>query len=145
MENKQQCIDVCNSLLRGELSAIETYTQAIDKFGNDPENSALDGIRGEHEANASALRQHIVEMGAEPAGSSGAWGGFATAIEGAAKVLGRSPALGVLQQGEEHGIERYREALANEGVMEDIKVTIRQQLLPSLNEHVAALQRIQNL
>ena len=30
-----KCIEACNSLLRGEISAIETYNQAIEKFRNE--------------------------------------------------------------------------------------------------------------
>jgi hypothetical protein len=144
MADKQKCMDCCNSLLRGELAAIETYSQAIEKFGKEPENSDVRGIRQEHEESASALRQHLTGMGAEPSEASGGWGDFATALEGSAKLQGGSPALAVLQQEEEHGIAQYMEALNNENVMEDIKALIRQKLLPALDGHVAALARIRN-
>ena len=142
MNATHECIDVCNSLLRGELSAIETYNQALEKFDSDLERSALVSIQNDHQHSASRLREHLVDMGAEPATDSGVWGTFAKAVEGTAKLLGESPALTALQQGEEHGIDEYEEALRNTGVMDEIKTVIRQQLLPPLSEHVAALDRL---
>jgi rubrerythrin len=136
------CIDVCNSLLRGELSAIETYDQALEKFETETERSTLQMIRSDHEASASRLREHIVAMGAEPSRDSGAWGSFAQAVEGTAKMLGESPALAALQQGEEHGIEEYEDALGNPDVMEEIKLVIRQELMPPLTEHVNSLDQL---
>jgi rubrerythrin len=142
MNATDECIDVCNSLLRGELSAIETYNQALEKFDTEVERSSLQAIRRDHEASAASLREHIRDMGATPSTESGAWGTFAQAVEGTAKMLGESPALAALQQGEEHGIDEYEEALRNPDVMEEIKGVIRQQLLPRLSEHVAALDRL---
>lgn len=137
-----ECIEVCNSLLRGELSAVETYDQAIDKFREEPERRALEGIRADHERSAGKLRQHLIDMGAQPATGSGAWGSFAQAVEGTAKALGQSPALAALEQGENHGIDEYEEALRNPNVMDEIKTVIRQDLLPALSGHVAALDRL---
>ncbi|WP_035603665.1 DUF2383 domain-containing protein [Haloferula sp. BvORR071] len=144
MNATDECIDVCNRLLRGELSAIETYSQAIAKFENDPERAALEGIREEHEHIAARLREHLDDMGALPSASSGAWGSFARAVEGTAKALGKSLALEALQQGEEHGIDEYERALRNPDVMIEIKTVIRGNLLPACSEHVAALIRLRN-
>ena len=142
MNATDECIDVCNSLLRGELSAIETYTQAIEKFETEVERSALQGIRSDHETSASRLREHLADMGAEASTDSGAWGSFAQAVEGTAKLLGESPALAALQEGEEHGIDEYEEALRNNQVMEAIKIVIRQYLLPPLSAHIDVLDRL---
>jgi hypothetical protein len=144
MNATHECIDVCNSLLRGELSAIETYNQALEKFDSEMERSALRSIQSDHQHSAGRLREHLIDMGAEPAAESGAWGSFAQAVEGTAKLLGESPALAALQQGEEHGVDEYEEALRNRDVMEEIKAVIRQQLLPPLSEHIAALDRLRS-
>lgn len=144
MSNTNQCIDVCNSLLRGEMSAVETYTQAIEKFDSDPYHAALIEIRSEHEHSASVLRQHLIEMGAEPSDSSGVWGSFAEAVEGTAKLLGESAALTALEQGEEHGINEYENALEDGEVMDEIKAEIRRTLLPRLTGHVSILRTLKN-
>ena len=133
--------DTCNSLLQGELSAIETYTQAIKKFGTSEGDGPLEGIRADHVANAESLRMLIGECGKEPATDSGAWGTFATSVEGVATLLGKSPALLVLQQGEEHGVRQYEEALEDEQLSEAVKNLIRNTLLPAQREHLAALER----
>ncbi|MCW1924742.1 PA2169 family four-helix-bundle protein [Luteolibacter arcticus] len=142
MNATHECIDVCNSLLKGELSAIETYNQALEKFEGETERTALRAIAGDHEKSASRLREHLSDMGAEAATDSGAWGSFAKAVEGTAKLLGESPALAALQQGEEHGVNEYEEALSNPDVMDEIKAVIRQELLPPLSGHIAALERL---
>ena len=142
MNATHECIDVCNSLLRGELSAIETYSQALAKFVDDPARSALEDIRFDHEASASRLRDHILEMGAEPSTDSGAWGEFAKAVEGTAKIFGETAALEALERGENHGIDEYEKALRNPDVMDEIKTVIRTRLLPVLTEHIATLKRL---
>jgi uncharacterized protein (TIGR02284 family) len=142
MNATHECIDVCNSLLRGELSAIETYSQALAKFVDDPARSALEDIRFDHEASASRLRDHILEMDAEPSTDSGAWGEFAKAVEGTAKILGETAALEALERGENHGIDEYEKALRNPDVMDEIKTVIRTRLLPVLTEHIATLKRL---
>ncbi|WP_367874257.1 DUF2383 domain-containing protein [Luteolibacter sp. Populi] len=139
---QEACIASCNKLLRGELSAIETYTQAISSFGTDREAGTLRHILAVHEENASRLRQHVAEMGGEPSFTSGIWGGFMKALEGGALALGESPALAVLQAGEEYGVHGYDEALKNPGVMEEIKNVIRQHMLPRSEENVNTLLRL---
>lgn len=142
MNATDECIEVCQKLLRGELSAVETYTHAIGKCDSDIEKSALEVIRFEHENSANRLRDHLREMGAEPTNDSGLWGSFANLMEAAANVLGSSPALAVLEQGEEHGIDEYEEALRNPAVMEEMKAVIRDSLLPPLSQHIVALQQL---
>ncbi len=134
-----ECIDICDKLLRGELSAIESYTQALTKFGNDGERKSLEQILASHENSASRLRQHIAEMGGTASSSSGIWGDFATALESSAAMLGESPALAILQAGEEHGIREYEEALHHPRVLESFKTVIRQHLLPTVQENVLTL------
>lgn len=142
MNSTDECVEVCNSLLRGELSAVETYTQAIAKFEGEAEQTALRGIRSDHENAATRLRTHIHDMNAEAADGPGAWGGFVQALEGATLLLGKSPSLAILERGEQHGIEEYRDALGDDEVTEEIKDVIRGQLLPSCAEHLATLGRL---
>ena len=144
MNATDECAEVCNSLLRGELSAIETYTQAIGKFRSDHERAALQEIRLDHADSAAVICDHLVDMGYIPVTNSGAWGSFAKAVEGTAVLLGQSPALLVLKQGEEHGVDEYEAALRHPAVMDVLKTAIRQQLIPALDEHVAALDRLRH-
>jgi hypothetical protein len=138
----EACIDICNKLLRGELSAIDTYTQAIAKFGNTGDRNTLRHLLAVHEDSASRLRQHIMEMGGQPSFDSGVWGDFAKAVEGTALELGASPALAALQAGEEYGVREYEAALDDPEVMEDIKSAIRQHNLPRAHENINTLLRL---
>lgn len=131
-----------DSLLRGELSAIETYSQAIHKFPDSPFLSDLHSIRSEHQNNVGILRRLINRSQGDPPTSSGAWGAFAKAVEGTAAALSESLALKALQEGEGHGIREYEEALEKEDISPSAQAAIREELLPSLHEHVQALERI---
>lgn len=140
MNSDELTKDTCNALLRGELSAIETYTQAIEKFGLPTEINLLEAIRADHVANAESLRRYVTDCGEEPAKSSGVWGTFATSIEGLATLLGESATLLALQQGEEHGLRQYENALKDEKLSRDVKKLIREILLPSQSNHLIALE-----
>jgi uncharacterized protein (TIGR02284 family) len=134
------CIDICNRLLRGELSAVETYGQTLRKFADDPAASTLRKIQSDHEAAAGLLRENVLNMGGEPSKDSGAWGAFAQTTQGMAKVFGESAALKSLQQGEEHGLKDYTDALEDEDMMPKCKDLVRGDLLPRTRRHLAALK-----
>jgi rubrerythrin len=145
MKQNDTIISTIHALLRGELSAIETYTQAIKKFGNNTGDSILESIREDHEASADALREVIGESGEAAITSSGPWGTFATAVEGVATLFGESPALVALQHGEVHGISEYEKALEDEDLDESVKWLIRDELLPALREHLVELERCKSM
>ena len=94
----------------------------------------------EHQDSADDLREHLLEMEAVPDTDSGAWGSFAKAVEGTAKLLGESAALLALREGEEHGIREYKEALVGTDAMEEAKDLIRETLLPRLESHLPLLE-----
>jgi uncharacterized protein (TIGR02284 family) len=141
MTKTDSTIEACNELLRGEISAVETYTQAIQKFSATVQDDVLRRIRDDHEESVQELRKVVVEEGGQPSGSSGIWGGFVRAVEGTATALGEGPALKVLQEGEEHGLRLYRTALENPGLPPRVKDLIRDELMPQLNDHVMELER----
>ncbi|RYD24317.1 MAG: DUF2383 domain-containing protein [Verrucomicrobiaceae bacterium] len=142
MINKESNIKALNTLLRGEISAVETYTQAIEKFTGSQEAGTLQSLKAEHQESAAILRQHVTQAGGTPDSGSGAWGTFAQAVEGTAKLLGESAALKALVEGEQHGIKEYESALENEDVSLEAKDSIRDSLLPSLFDHIASLESL---
>ncbi len=131
--------DNMNSVLRGELSAVETYEQAIPKFDDMNIRSVLSHIRDEHTQAVELLRSHLRDMGAEPSDSSGSWGTFASTVTGAAKMLGPQTTLGALKQGEEYGIGTYEGMLEDQDVPVACKDILRDELLPRCRDHVRAL------
>jgi demethoxyubiquinone hydroxylase (CLK1/Coq7/Cat5 family) len=103
-----QTIDQLNSFLRGELSAVETYRQALSAVSSVPHRSTLELCERSHQSRVDILRQEVQRRGGEPAQGSGAWGTFAKAIEGTAKAMGEKGAIAALEEGEDHGREDYR-------------------------------------
>jgi hypothetical protein len=141
MPATDQTIDTCNALLRDEITAIETYTQAIVKFDPDATDAVLESIRTDHRVNAFELHKLVSDSGVEPSDSSGAWNGFVRALENTTSLFGESPALKILQAGEENGFSQYKNALANTDVSEAAKMLIKRTLLPSLSGHLIELQQ----
>ena len=135
-------INVLNELLRGEISAVETYQQAMDKIGSDPGASELRQLHDEHRNAANTLRQHIHSHDGTPDHGSGAWGTWAKAVTGVAKLFGNTAALKALKEGEEHGIKNYEKALEDKDLPEECKTLIRSQLLPKTRTHVPVLDRL---
>lgn len=138
-------VDALNKLLRGELSAVETYDQAISKLEGKPAASELRRIRDEHQRAAGAIRDRVSRFGGQPSSDSGAWGTFATAVTGAAKLIGPETVLAALKKGEQHGISEYEEALNNKDVNAECKEMIRSDLLPKCRTHVSELDRLASI
>ncbi len=141
----EDCIKTCNSLLRGELSAVETYGKAIDKHPATPVTSELTRIQSEHRDSANRLSANIREMGGTPEADSGAWGAFANTVQSAANLFGAESAIEALQKGEEHGRNDYRDALESDDVMDSCKTMIRTELLPRVDNHIKVLERLEEM
>jgi len=125
----QKIIDKLNEFLRGELSAVETYELAVKKVKHNDLGTSLRQLRDAHDERVSILRQKLRELAAEPAQSSGAWGAFAKAIQVSADLLGNKTAIAALEEGEDHGMKMYSDALAEtEPVLVDL---ISSTLLPA--------------
>lgn len=143
--DNQKCIDACNSLLRGERSAVETYTIAIEKYPATTATAELTRIRSEHEAAVGKLAENVRKMGGEPSADSGAWGAFAKTVQSAADLFGPGSAIESLQTGEKHGLKDYKDALDNPDVMPDCKIMIGNELMPATESHIAVLERLEEV
>jgi uncharacterized protein (TIGR02284 family) len=139
-KNSPNC--TLNSLLRGEISATETYQQALAKVGNEPEANELREIHHDHREAANTLRQHVHTHGGEPDQDSGAWGVWAKTVEGTAKLFGDKAAIKALKEGEEHGIKLYEGALKEPTLPTDCQTLIRSTFLPKTRAHVQTLDRL---
>jgi hypothetical protein len=121
-------IDTLNSFLRGEISAVETYRQAIEKLSDQPEASTLEDCRRSHERRVSLLTTEILRLGGEPAEGSGLWGAFAKLVEGGAKLFGAKAAIAALEEGEDHGRDDYKRDVPK--LEPDARSFVQQQLVP---------------
>lgn len=138
----EKAVEQLNELLRGELSAVETYRQALEKVGNEPGASNLRSFRDNHQAAADRIRQEIQKLGGVPSTDSGAWGTWAKTVMGSAKIFGDEAALKALKEGEEHGISEYKETLENQSVPSEFKTIIQNTYLPNQNSHIAEIDRM---
>lgn len=135
-------VTTLNSLLRGEMSAIETYRQANFKLDQEgPGIPELHRIQRDHRDAADLLWHHIEHHGGKPSQSSGLWGAFAKLVEGTAKLLGKQVALKALKEGEEHGLKDYQGALEDGDLPADC-VTLIRSLMEKQREHIANLDRL---
>ena len=134
-----RCVDQLNSLLRGEISSVETYKQAIEKVDDEhaSDATALRAIAQEHGEAAQALRDEIGRLAGEADDSSGVWGAWAKVVEGTASLFGDASALKALKEGEEHGLKDYREAI--DDVDESARELITNRLIPAQVRHIGAL------
>jgi demethoxyubiquinone hydroxylase (CLK1/Coq7/Cat5 family) len=108
-ESAKKDIDHLNSFLRGEISAVETYRQAIGSLNAESEavQTQLNDCLASHKRRTTLLTQEIRRLGGTPETKSGLWGSFAKLIEGGAAALGLKAAVAVLEEGEDHGRNDY--------------------------------------
>lgn len=135
-----RAIQVCNNLLRGEVSAGQTYGQAILKYEAISVTEELDRIRKEHADAAVILGDLIRELGGTPDEHSGTWGVFAMAIQATANLFGAESALEALRRGEEKGLKDYQDALEDEDLPEEVGKRVRDDLAPRILRHIEALE-----
>ncbi len=136
-----------NSLLRGEISAAETYKMAIDKISDhatyNTQVDQLKEIQREHGLTAQRLRDRITALGGSADNDSGAWGTWAQTVQGAANIFGDTAALKALKEGEEHGLKSYERKLEGGGLDPQSEAIVRQ-MIPAQQRHIATLDRLMN-
>jgi uncharacterized protein (TIGR02284 family) len=131
-----------NEVLRGELSAVETYQQALGKVKGQPEAARIEPMLRNHQEAVTKLQQEVQKAGGTPSTDSGAWGTWAETVMGSAKIFGDEAALKALKEGEQHGIKEYQETLQNRNVSQSAKDLITNQLLPAQQRHVQTLDEL---
>ncbi len=104
----QDSRDQLASFCRGELSAVETYRQAMRVTQQSWVLTQLRANLASHEERARLLQQRILELGGDAPDTSGPWGAFATAVQGVASAINERAALSILEEGERHGLADYR-------------------------------------
>ncbi|MBI3298255.1 MAG: DUF2383 domain-containing protein [Elusimicrobia bacterium] len=130
------------SLVRGELAAVETYKQALEKLPDGPASGELQRIEAEHEDAVRLLQERMARSSSKVQTHSGTWGEWAKVVEGAAKAFGKKAAIKALKEGEEHGIHGYVDALVSDKLDTETKRIIRSSLLPKTEAHIPVLDRL---
>ena len=63
----EDVVDKLNAFLRGEISAVETYRQALDKIQDPAIRSQLQSCEQDHQQRIALLRERITSLGGTPA------------------------------------------------------------------------------
>jgi len=113
MQDSKETVNQLNSFLRGEISAVETYRQALESVKDLPQRSTLEACAASHRSRVSILQEEVARRGGVPAEGSGAWGAFAKAVEGTASAFGAKAAIAALEEGEDHGRDDYKRGMSD--------------------------------
>lgn len=128
----QDVLGKLNSFLRGEISAVETYKQALEKIKDPAIRSQLQTCEQDHEKRIELLRERITSLGGKPDQGSGAYGVWAKLLQGGGDLLGEKTALSALEQGEDHGLNDYRKDL--EALDGDTRSWVESNILPKAEQ-----------
>lgn len=139
----QKAIDSLNGLLRGEISAVETYQQALKGLDEPALVPRLQECQLSHQQRVTRLRDKIASLGGEPSEGSGAWGAFAKIVEGSATALGDKASIATLEEGEDHGLKAYRDE-TEKCECAETRSFIQTELLPSQEKTHAVLSDLKH-
>jgi uncharacterized protein (TIGR02284 family) len=142
-KSTQSTVDQLNSFLRGELSAVETYQQALTKLESFQHRATLEECASSHQRRVALLMEEVRRRGGKPAASSGAWGTFAKAIEAGSTALGPKTAIAVLEEGEDHGRNDYDRDI--EKLDADARQLVAQRLMPEQVRTHSAMSHLKKL
>jgi Domain of unknown function (DUF2383) len=138
-------VKTIEKLLKDELSAMETYQQALDKFkvaGGQFMTNSLTPIFGAHKVAVSSLEAQMTKQGGTPQKGTGAWGSWAKLILEGASLLGKQSTVKILLEGEKSGEGDYQEALKDTTLSAELRTLIETKLLPAQQAHIRSLDRL---
>jgi uncharacterized protein (TIGR02284 family) len=133
-------VETLNSFLRGEISAVETYRQAIGHVSDERIRSQLEDCLHDHEHRVESIRERVEKLGGKPAQGSGIWGTFAKLVQGGADLLGEKTAIQALEEGEDHGLADYQRDM--DKTHGEARRFIRMELLPAQKRTHERLSRL---
>ncbi len=139
--DKSKVVRTLNSLLRSEISATESYSQAIPRVARRASDvELLRAIAKDHGTAVKTIRSEIERHGGKPEETSGVWPALTKRIDGPASVFGDAVALQALKDGEERGLEDYRDALQR--INDTTGEFIARSLIPAQEKHIRKLDEI---
>lgn len=117
------------SFYRGEVSAVETYQRALEHSAFVGVADVLRSCQASHQQRVGLLRERLRRIGCEVPESSGPWGTMVSMLEDAAVAISQKMAIGLLEEGEDHGLRDYRDGLDVLGP--DERQFVNQYLMPA--------------
>jgi hypothetical protein len=141
-QGKNKRAESLDKMLRGEMAAVDTYNQAITRFGSEPGGDDLRSLRQDHQDAVAALTDLVTQAGGKPSTSPGVWGDFAKVVTATAKLAGNDAAFTALRAGEQVGIRNYEDAGKDANLTTEDKRLIQDTLLPKARIHLAKLDEL---
>ncbi|HLU40715.1 MAG TPA: DUF2383 domain-containing protein [Planctomycetota bacterium] len=133
-------IDRLNSFLRAELSAVETYDEAIPRVDQPRLLTGLRAARESHVRRVATLQQAIRDVGGIPSRVSGVWGGVARLLEGPPRALTPAALLDALLRGEQYARNDYERLPSDESPW--LRGFVEVHLAPAQRESFGEVQRL---
>ena len=137
--------ETINEILRGEISAQESYKQVMDKIESDPESIRLKSFLEDHTEAVKFWKAQARGEYMQPQTDSGAWGTAVQAFVGTSKLLGNTNALRALKVGEEIGLNNYKKMLNDDELLPSHKETIRSKFIPKQEMHINSLNAMMEI
>ena len=130
-----------DELIRGEISAVESFRTVLPKIKDNSERTALDQMLQDHVRAVDKLKKFAESKFEEKAQTSGPWGAFTKAFAGGASFFGDKAALAALKIGEQHGINEYQQAVKDDSINAEVRTLIQSELLPNQERHIKTINK----
>lgn len=129
-------------LLRGELAAIHTYAQAIERMYTSTIRTELADCRGSHARRVELLRNYIQAAdGEDVVEGAEVWSDVANLLVGDTGRFGHQSIVDAIEQGEQRMRDVYRRELGE--LTADVARFVSERLLPEQERTLATLARLQ--
>ncbi len=138
-----EAVEDLNALLKGELSAVETYNQALPKVENKEIAGVLSDCLASHEMRVGKLTDAIKEFGGTPESDTGVWGSWAKVLSGGASVFGDDATLAALEQEEDAQSSDYEWRLMR--MHGDHRSLVKEELFPEQQRFRSMLSQLLNV
>lgn len=119
-----------NSLLAGEISAVETYDLAMKRDFDSATLENLSSCRASHTDRVSKLTDYVIQTGGSPETGSGPWGAFNSFVQNTAGSA--VDALALLEQFEAERLVQYE--AQKEIAPPPVLIVLNSELLPAQHE-----------
>lgn len=144
MDRRDEASASLNKLLNEELSAVETYKQALDNLDsveNEEAAAELRRIEEDHERVVTELRESLRAHGGVPEATPRLWIGLEAVSEIRREAYDVESMLQALKEGEQRGMKEYEDVLQDKDTDPICRQVVRERLIPRQQNHIAAIEQ----
>lgn len=135
--------EMLNSLLRAELSALETYQHVLQKTEAKDAGTPVRQICEDHRESAQLLSAQIAELGGQPDNVATTWKNIDVLASGLSQHPLQDPiAIKALIEGERQDEISYEGALDGNALEGETREMVERMLLPRTRSHISTLEKL---